>query len=86
MLKNVKRFAICLGGTWQNGREYFTYPPGIAVQEGSPLNYAKGEGFVVMYRETLEKTFPYPRGSVEALTIFINDEEDGLLLKEIVGL
>jgi hypothetical protein len=39
-----------------------------------------------MCRETFEKTSPYPRGSVEALTVFIYDEEGGLLLKENVGL
>ena len=50
------------------------------------MNYAKGERFVVMYHKTFEKTFPYPRSSVEALTIFIYDEEGGRLLKENVGL
>ena len=60
-------------------------PQGIAVKEGSPLNYAKGERFVVMYRKTFEKTFPYPRSLVEALTIFIYDEEGGLLLKKMLG-
>jgi len=68
------------------GEKYFAYPPGIAVKEGSPLNYAKGERFAIMYRKTFEKAFPYLRGSVEALTIFIYDEEGGLLLKENVGL
>ena len=68
------------------GEKYFAYPSGIAVHSGSVLNYAKGERFVAMYYKTFEKTFPYPCNSVEALTIFIYDEEGGLLLKENVGL
>ena len=68
------------------GEKYFAYPPVIAVHAGSVLNYAKGERFVAMYYKTFEKTFPYPRSSVEALTIFIYDEQNGLLLKENVGL
>lgn len=81
--KKITGSVVVLGKT---GEKYFTYPPGIAVKEGSPLNYAKGERFAIMYRKTFGKAFPYLRGSVEALTIFIYDEEGGLLLKENVGL
>ena len=81
--KKITGLVVVLG---KMGEKYFAYPPGIAVKEGSPLNYAKGERFVIMYRKTFEKTFPYPRSLVEALTIFIYDEEGGLLLKENVGL
>ena len=81
--KKITGLVVVLG---KMGEKYFAYPPGIAVKEGSPLNYAKGERFVVRYRKTFEKTFPYPRSLVEALTVFLYDEEGGLLLKENVGL
>jgi hypothetical protein len=81
--KKITGSIVVLG---KMGEKYFAYPPGIAVKEGSPLNYAKGERFVFRYRKTFEKAFPYPRSLVEALTIFIYDEEGGLLLKENIGL
>jgi len=81
--KKLSGSVVIVGET---GEKCFAYPPGIEVKEGSPLNYAKGERFIITYRKTFEKTFPYLRGSVEALTIFIYDEEGGLLLKENVGL
>lgn len=63
--------------------KYYTYPSGIGitVHASSVLNYAKGERFVIMYYKTFERTFPYPRSSVEALTIFSYDEEGGLFIK-----
>lgn len=81
--KKITGSVVILG---KMGEKYFAHPPGIAVKEGSPLDYAKGERLVIRYRKTFEKTFPYPRSLVEALTIFIYDEEGGLLLKENVGL
>jgi hypothetical protein len=85
MTETVKKITGSVVVVGKTGETYFSYPPGIAVKGGVPLNYTKGERFVIGYRKKFEKTFPYPRNLLELLTVFLYDEKGGLLLKENVG-
>ena len=70
----------------KRGNEYFINPKGIRVRDGSPVDYSKGSKFIIEYGRTFEITFSHQLNSVEALNVFVYDEQGQLLLKEGVKL
>ena len=66
----------------KKGSEYFTNPQGIRHRDGSPVNYEKGNKFIIEYGRTFEIAVSHPLDSVESLTVFVYDEQGQLLLKQ----
>lgn len=68
------------------GNDFYTSPKGIEVKDGFPIDYSKGDKFVITSRKTFERKVPYAIDSIEALNIIVYDNKGELLLKQKVEL
>ncbi|MEK6600172.1 MAG: hypothetical protein AABY52_07540 [Deltaproteobacteria bacterium] len=69
------------------GGIYFSFPEGIEIEDGSPVDFKKGDRFSIKWQKHMEQIFPLSMDSVlKAVNVFVFSADGELLIKKEAGL
>lgn len=69
------------------GGAYFCFPEGIAIKDGNPVDFKKGDRFSIKWQKHMEQIFPLSMDSaIKAVNVFVFSAEGNLLIRKEAAL
>ncbi len=71
---------------WRAGGRYNTYPKTVGIMNGLPLNYKRGDNFIIKYRRPFTMTITDKVETIEEIFIFVYDDKGKVVIKKEIDM